>query len=434
MERGAGVLGGGAERCQNLPGDDGDAPLDASRAPSSGAPRAFCKVGASFLQGPAARVRIVLTLEPIVLSATAGPGLAGVKGRAEVTAVIRAAIDERAAKHHLGSALGDVTRTADGLGWFRTYPAGWVVYRADRGAHALYGAIGARWLEFGGTESFLGWPATDHLHSALTIDRLPGHHTRFDGGLVIWSASTGAFALHGEILELWRQLGAESGALGLPLSDEHDLVQRGRAVGRRSVFQHGEISWSRAGGAAVTALSHPFEVGSGTASARIAGIGGGGDEPPMPAIRRFVRGNVSLAVAGDERERAAAGHRPGDGGDLRARSSAAEGPGPVDRDGTEQVVVAVDSFDAASVTTVVGAPGAFAVEVSLRAIALPDGSVSASGTVALREGAAGEATAEREVAFVIPTGDAVNLSVRIADGDPSGDHAEILISLWNHPV
>ncbi len=391
-------------------------------------PRPTCKFRASFLQGTPCKVPAVLTLEPIVLSSKARIDLARIKGRAEVASVISEAIERRAAEFGLGAPLGDVTKTPDGLGWCRKYPAGWVVYRADRGAKALYGAIGARWIEFGGTQSFLGWPATDQLDSALTIDRIPGHHTRFDGGIVIWSGPTGAFELHGEILELWRQLGAESGALGLPLSDEHDLIQHGTAVGRRSVFQHGEIGWSPEAGAAVTFLSHPYEEAPGASTARVRGLGGGGDEPPLPAVRRFLRGHASIAITRDD-----FGLWEGD-----AQGSA-----------SQRVEAPVDSWDPATITTVVGTPDEVQVEVVLTTVARPDGSVLATGHVVLRDrpdeggesnphGVRGTEASSPDLAHpirvVIPRDDGVTQVVHIARDWSPDDHAEVLISLWNHPV
>jgi hypothetical protein len=55
---------------------------------------------------------------------------------------------------------------------------------------------------------------------------------------VYWSPATGAHIVSGEILALWRSLGAQGGALGYPISDETNTDD---ATGRVSRFQHGEI-------------------------------------------------------------------------------------------------------------------------------------------------------------------------------------------------
>jgi len=65
---------------------------------------------------------------------------------------------------------------------------------------------------------------------------------------VAWSPETGAQAVHGEIRAVWLKLGAESGDLGYPTSDELPTPD-GR--GRRSEFQFGEIWWHPDTGAAV---------------------------------------------------------------------------------------------------------------------------------------------------------------------------------------
>jgi uncharacterized protein with LGFP repeats len=65
---------------------------------------------------------------------------------------------------------------------------------------------------------------------------------------IVWSQETGAHAVHGEIRRRWLELGAESGKLGYPLSEEQDTPD---GLGRRTVFQGGEIWWTPASGAEV---------------------------------------------------------------------------------------------------------------------------------------------------------------------------------------
>jgi hypothetical protein len=63
---------------------------------------------------------------------------------------------------------------------------------------------------------------------------------------IYWSARTCAHVVAGDALEFWESLGAESGPLGYPLTDEIPTAE-----GRRIVFEHGEIRWSPAAGYAV---------------------------------------------------------------------------------------------------------------------------------------------------------------------------------------
>jgi uncharacterized protein with LGFP repeats len=57
---------------------------------------------------------------------------------------------------------------------------------------------------------------------------------------ISWSRRTGAHVVRGDIRDLWLQLGAESGELGYPVTDELPTPD-GR--GRRSEFERGEIRW-----------------------------------------------------------------------------------------------------------------------------------------------------------------------------------------------
>jgi hypothetical protein len=69
---------------------------------------------------------------------------------------------------------------------------------------------------------------------------------------IYWSAETGAHVVEGEILTLWRQLGAEKSAMGYPISDETNTPD---ALGRVSHFRHGDIVWHPETGAVVQKTS-----------------------------------------------------------------------------------------------------------------------------------------------------------------------------------
>lgn len=102
----------------------------------------------------------------------------------------------------------------------------------------IKGAIRDHWELLGGPISFLGLPTTEELTCADGT----GKFNQFDGGVVYFSPSTGAFEVHGAILDRWSALGFETSYLGYPISDEHDWTDRvsGR-TGRVSQFQNGSI-------------------------------------------------------------------------------------------------------------------------------------------------------------------------------------------------
>jgi stage II sporulation protein D len=100
------------------------------------------------------------------------------------------------------------------------------------------GAIQLRWLELGGSSSYLG-PATSGEYS------VPGGRAQdFRNGRIYWSPATGPQVVLGAVLDKYLQLGGPGGFLGLPTSDE-----LGVPGGRRSTFQGGHLYWGPSTGA-----------------------------------------------------------------------------------------------------------------------------------------------------------------------------------------
>ena len=97
----------------------------------------------------------------------------------------------------------------------------------------VQGDIGELWYRMGGTNSLLGYPVSDEL--ALTGGAL----SRFQGGFIYWSPTTGAHWVTGDILREYGDLTWERGVLGYPTSDEIKLI--GGALSR---FQGGFVYWS----------------------------------------------------------------------------------------------------------------------------------------------------------------------------------------------
>jgi hypothetical protein len=80
----------------------------------------------------------------------------------------------------------------------------------------------------------LGSPSSD---IEPTIDS-KGYYQKFYNGYIFWHPQFGANEVHGGISDKWGQLDRESGALGYPISDEHDTDG-----GRQSDFEKGHITW-----------------------------------------------------------------------------------------------------------------------------------------------------------------------------------------------
>jgi hypothetical protein len=318
-----------------------------------------------------------------------------------------AAINAKAASTPgLGKPLSaDVPATADGKGWYKTYEFGWVLWRPDRKALAVYGAIGARWNEFGGVKGFLGWPLTDETATPAGT----GRYNHFDGGSIYWSADTGARVVYGAIRDHWASLKWEQGALGLPTSDEEDVL--GVPGARRNTFEGGEIVWTPWAGARVARL---FNVPANTPgnAIKIQNVGNGGKPVPGPQVSRHVIITASMDLTDDEFW-ADNEHSHVEGRDERW----------------------VDSWDPQGVMRLVGkAGGEMRVELVATAAARPDGSVRFQVAVDLFEGTSTESTdhdGHRDANQVVPVDGIVQVPIRINNDDEGGDFADISLTISN---
>lgn len=72
----------------------------------------------------------------------------------------------------------------------------------------------------------------------------------FANGALYWSRDTGAHAVTGRALAKYKELGAEGGSLGYPVTDERPMTG-----GRQQTFQHGFIATTAAGESRVRVLS-----------------------------------------------------------------------------------------------------------------------------------------------------------------------------------
>ncbi|HEY7630438.1 MAG TPA: LamG-like jellyroll fold domain-containing protein [Thermoleophilaceae bacterium] len=122
-------------------------------------------------------------------------------------------------------------------------------------AFEVHGAILAQFLSSGGTASW-GFPVSneqDVVSGSTAIGRI----SEFERCSIYWSASSGAFEVHGEIRDRYRSVGGAGGALGFPTSDEAD-VPGASAPARFNTFQHGSIVWF--GSAGETYVCLPFDI------------------------------------------------------------------------------------------------------------------------------------------------------------------------------
>jgi GH25 family lysozyme M1 (1,4-beta-N-acetylmuramidase) len=137
----------------------------------------------------------------------------------------------------LGFPLTDQLRAPDNVGWYNTFSGmgrSSIYWTSKTGAHAVGGAIRAKWRDLGGPTGFVGYPLTDELPTSSGT----GRYNAFTGADIYWASAFGAHEVHGAIRNLWNSMGNAKSTLGLPTSDEYSV--RG---GRRSDFQNGNVTW-----------------------------------------------------------------------------------------------------------------------------------------------------------------------------------------------
>ncbi len=144
----------------------------------------------------------------------------------------------------LGFPVTDELPTPDGIGRFNHFANnGSIYWTPSTGAWSIHGAIREKWASLGWETSFLGYPVTDETG---TPDRI-GRFNYFSGnGSIYWTPSTGAWSVHGAILDKWASMGWERSCEGYPTSDEFGIQN-----GRESIFQLGVITYDFGSGQAM---------------------------------------------------------------------------------------------------------------------------------------------------------------------------------------
>jgi hypothetical protein len=135
----------------------------------------------------------------------------------------------------LGRPITEERITPDGAGRFSVFELGSIYWTASTGAFEVHGVIRDAWAAHGWEAGFLGYPLTDEMKAPDGV----GRYNVFQGGSIYWSPATGAHEVHGLIRDKYAALGWEAGELGYPTSDEYAV-----AGGRRSDFERGSLIWS----------------------------------------------------------------------------------------------------------------------------------------------------------------------------------------------
>jgi uncharacterized protein with LGFP repeats len=139
----------------------------------------------------------------------------------------------------LGHPLGaEFAPTTHGLA--QEFKNGSIYWTRATGAHLVWGDLLAKYKALRGPAGVLGYPTTDETATLDGVGRY-NHFAGAGGASIYWTPKTGAHAVYGAIRARWASLGWERGRLGYPTTDEF-----GVPGGRRNEFVGGEITWQAA--------------------------------------------------------------------------------------------------------------------------------------------------------------------------------------------
>lgn len=150
------------------------------------------------------------------------------------------------AASYLGAPVGTQYGVAGGSG--QDYQYGSIFYSSATGAWAMHGLILQHYPVLGGPGGVLGFPTTDELGTPDGVGRY-NHFAGGGGGSIYWTPNTGARSVHGAIRSKWASLGWETGVVGYPVTDESGTPD---GTGRYNHFAGGDgssIYWTPSTGA-----------------------------------------------------------------------------------------------------------------------------------------------------------------------------------------
>jgi len=107
-------------------------------------------------------------------------------------------------------------------------------------AHSVRGAILQKLLKLGGVAKW-GFPVTNES-DVKNGKRVIGKYSEFETCTIYWSSASGAFEVHGDIRRRYGNLGGPASDLGFPTSDERSIPGVS-GPGRYNTFQKGSILW-----------------------------------------------------------------------------------------------------------------------------------------------------------------------------------------------
>jgi hypothetical protein len=132
-------------------------------------------------------------------------------------------------------------------GRFQEFWSGMIIWHPDTGAHAMYGAILARYRH-DGSETRWGFPTSDEADAATSPAGTRGRYQYTQRALILWSPDTGAHVVHGAIHDAFAANGREA-ALGYPTNEE---TPHPDGNGVYQTYQNATIHWTPQQGTWIT--------------------------------------------------------------------------------------------------------------------------------------------------------------------------------------
>lgn len=162
-------------------------------------------------------------------------------GAHSVTGAVRAKWASLGWETGLGYPTSDTNASADRVGQYNHFAGSGrssIVWSPKTGAHVVQGAIRAKWMALGAETGALRYPITDEKGTPDKVGRY-NHFSGSNGSSIYYSPATGAHPVTGAIRSKWASLGWETSRLGYPTSDSYVV-----SVGRATDFQHGRLTWN----------------------------------------------------------------------------------------------------------------------------------------------------------------------------------------------
>ncbi|MFI6218228.1 LGFP repeat-containing protein [Nocardia brasiliensis] len=177
----------------------------------------------------------------LAVALTAGVAYARPIGPFEVGGAIEVEYDAAGGNAALGDPTTPEADAANG-GKYQDFERNAAIYwNAEVGAHQIGGPILEKWRGLGAESGALRYPVTRVQQTPVKA----GSFSHFQGGSIYWSVGTAAHQLGGVIRDKWNSLGSENSPLGFPITDEAAAKNNGRY----NLFNDGAIYWSQKTGA-----------------------------------------------------------------------------------------------------------------------------------------------------------------------------------------